>query len=114
MTEAENVLILQVTAEENRQWQGRTLAEIAAERGADPIDTALDLIASDRSRVGVAFFSMSEENLREALRRPWVAHEFRRRLDGAGGRVSRARRLIPGPTAASPGFSATTRGTRRC
>jgi N-acyl-D-amino-acid deacylase len=73
VTEADSVLILQVTKDENRHCQGRTLAEIAAERGADPIDTALDLIASDRSRVGVAFFSMSEENLREALRRPWVA-----------------------------------------
>ncbi len=73
VTEAESVLILQVTKDENRHCQGRTLADIAAERGADPIDTALDLIASDRSRVGTAFFSMSEDNLRQALRRPWVA-----------------------------------------
>jgi N-acyl-D-amino-acid deacylase len=46
---------------------------VAAETGRDPIDAALDLIASDRSRVGVAFFSMSEENLRKALARPWVS-----------------------------------------
>jgi N-acyl-D-amino-acid deacylase len=70
--EAENVLILQVAAEENRQWQGRTLADVAAARGTDPLDTAMDLIAADRSRVGVAFFAMSEENLRKALARPWV------------------------------------------
>ncbi|MBO0814192.1 MAG: D-aminoacylase [Actinobacteria bacterium] len=73
VAEAANVLILQVSAEENRKWQGRTLAEIAAERGTHPVDAAMDLIASDRSRVGCAFFSMSEENLRKALRRPWVA-----------------------------------------
>jgi N-acyl-D-amino-acid deacylase len=71
-TEAENVLILRVTAEENRKWQGRTLAEIAAARGAAPVETALDLIRSDRSRIQAAFFSISEENLRVALRRPWV------------------------------------------
>lgn len=70
--EAKNVLILQVTAKENRQWQGRTLADVAAARGTGPIDTAMDLIAADRSRVGVAFFAMSEENLRKALARPWV------------------------------------------
>jgi N-acyl-D-amino-acid deacylase len=70
---AEGVLILHAAAEANRQYQGRTLAEVAAETGSDPIDAALDLIASDRSRVGVAFFSMSEENLRKALRRPWVS-----------------------------------------
>ncbi|HEX8008921.1 MAG TPA: D-aminoacylase [Trebonia sp.] len=72
-TEADNVLILQVSGEQNRGSQGRTLAEVAADRGVDPIEAALDLIASDRSRVGVAFFSMSEENLRKALARPWVA-----------------------------------------
>jgi N-acyl-D-amino-acid deacylase len=73
VNEADSVLILQVTRDENRDCQGRTLADIAAGRGTDPIDTALDLIASDRSRVGCAFFSMSEENLRKALVRPWVA-----------------------------------------
>jgi N-acyl-D-amino-acid deacylase len=72
-TEAERVLILRVAAEENREWQGRTLAEVAAARGTDPVETAMDLIASDRSRIQAAFFSMSEENLRAALRRPWVA-----------------------------------------
>ncbi len=54
MTEAASVLILQVSREENRRCQGRTLADIAAERGTDPIETAMDLIASDRSRVGTA------------------------------------------------------------
>jgi N-acyl-D-amino-acid deacylase len=73
VTEAENVLVLQVAREEHRRWQGKTLAEIAQARGTDPIDTAMDLIASDRTRIGVAFFSMSEENLRKALARPWVA-----------------------------------------
>lgn len=70
---ADGVLVLHVTKEENRRFQGRTLTQVAAERGTHPIDAALDLIAADRSRVGVAFFSMSEDNLRKALRRPWVA-----------------------------------------
>jgi len=48
------------------------LTEVAAARGTGPVEAALDLIRSDRSRIQVAFFSMSEENLRAALRRPWV------------------------------------------
>ena len=72
VSEAENLLILRVAAEENRKWQGRTLAEVAAARGTDPVEAAMDLIASDRSRVQTAYFSMSEENLRAALRLPWV------------------------------------------
>ena len=73
VTEADNVLILQARREENRRWQGQTLAEVAAATGTDPVEAAMDLIASDRTRIQVAFFSMSEENLRAALARPWVA-----------------------------------------
>jgi len=71
-TEAQRVLILRVTTEENRGWQGRTLAEVAAARGTGPVEAAMDLIRSDRSRIQAAFFSMSEENLRAALRQPWT------------------------------------------
>jgi N-acyl-D-amino-acid deacylase len=69
---AENVLILQASNPRNRGYQGKTLAQVARDRGTDAIDAVMDLIASDRSRVQVAFFSMAEENLRSALRRPWV------------------------------------------
>jgi N-acyl-D-amino-acid deacylase len=52
-----------------------TGGEVYDGTGAHPVraDAALDLIASGRSRVGTAFFSMSEDNLRKALARPWVA-----------------------------------------
>jgi N-acyl-D-amino-acid deacylase len=56
VTEAENVLILQAGREENRRWQGRTLAEMAAATGSDPMEAAMDLTASDRTRIQVAFF----------------------------------------------------------
>jgi N-acyl-D-amino-acid deacylase len=71
--DAEGVLILHAQTEPNRRYQGQTLAQVAADMGTDPIDAALDLIASDRSRIEVAFFSMSEANLRMALRRDWVS-----------------------------------------
>jgi N-acyl-D-amino-acid deacylase len=73
VSSAEGVLILHATTEANRRFQGRTLAQVAADQDCDPIDAALDLIASDRSRIGVAFFSMSEDNLRKALAKPWVS-----------------------------------------
>ena len=70
---AADVLLLHFRTESMRGLQGRTLADVAAERDEHPVDVALDLIGSDRSRVGVAFFSMSEDNLAEQLRRPWVS-----------------------------------------
>jgi N-acyl-D-amino-acid deacylase len=73
VSSAEGVLILHARTDANRRFQGRTLAQVADDKGCDPIEAALDLIASDRSRIGVAFFSMSEDNLRKALARPWVS-----------------------------------------
>jgi N-acyl-D-amino-acid deacylase len=52
---------------------GKSLAEIAALRGADPIDTAMDLVIEDDSRVGCVYFTMSEENVRRQIGLPWVS-----------------------------------------
>jgi N-acyl-D-amino-acid deacylase len=69
---AEEILLLQFDRPEYQHYQGRSLADVAAERGSDPLDTAMDLMATDRTRVECAFMSMSEDNLRSALIRPWV------------------------------------------
>jgi N-acyl-D-amino-acid deacylase len=52
---------------------GKTLAQAAALRGTDWAETILDLVLEDRTRVGVAFFLMSEDNVRKELRLPWVS-----------------------------------------
>ncbi len=70
---AEGVLILGTRKAENRQYQGRTLAQIAAEQQKDPIDTLLDLVESDRSRIDTAYFSISEDNVRKEVQLPWVS-----------------------------------------
>ena len=70
--DAEDVLLLRLKHPDNARWQGHTLAEIAADRGQDPVDTALDIIASERTSVFTAFHSMSEDNLRRQLSVPWV------------------------------------------
>jgi N-acyl-D-amino-acid deacylase len=42
-------------------------------RGTDPENTILDLVLADRTRVGVVFFLMSEDNVRKQVRLPWVS-----------------------------------------
>jgi len=42
-------------------------------RGKDPIDTIMDLIAEDESRIGTVYYLMSEENVKKELRKPWVS-----------------------------------------
>jgi N-acyl-D-amino-acid deacylase len=51
---------------------GRTLAEVARERGTSGEETVLDLIVEDDSRVGAAYFLMSEDNVELGLAQPWV------------------------------------------
>ena len=44
-----------------RHYIGRTLAEVAKERGQNYADAAIDLVVADGSRVQVVYFLMSEE-----------------------------------------------------
>lgn len=57
---------------ENRQYIGMRLSDIAAQRGQDWADAAMDLLASENQRIGTIFFSMSEENLKLQLKQPWI------------------------------------------
>jgi N-acyl-D-amino-acid deacylase len=52
---------------------GKTLHDVARMRGTDEVDTVLDLVREDRSRVGALFFTMSEDNVKKVLRQPWVS-----------------------------------------
>ena len=56
-----------------RDLTGKTLAEVAAMRGTPPVDTALDLIIEDDSRVGTVRFTMSADNIRKKVALPWVS-----------------------------------------
>jgi N-acyl-D-amino-acid deacylase len=52
---------------------GRTLDEVATMRGVSPEEAAMQLVVEDGSRVGVAYFLMSEANIRRELALPWVS-----------------------------------------
>ena len=54
---------------------GKTLAEVAQLRGVSPEDAAIDLVIEDGSRVGVAYFLMSEENVAREVALPWVSFD---------------------------------------
>ena len=54
---------------------GKTLAEVARVRGVSPEDAVIDLVIEDGSRVGVAYFLMSEDNIRREVVLPWVSFD---------------------------------------
>jgi N-acyl-D-amino-acid deacylase len=55
-----------------RHLVGRTLADVAAERGVPAVEAAMDLVVEDGSRVGTVYFLMSEENVRRKVALPWM------------------------------------------
>ena len=54
---------------------GKTLAQVARARGVSAQDAAIDLVIEDGSRVEVAYFLMSEDNVRREVALPWVSFD---------------------------------------
>ncbi len=68
----EGMMFIGFKNDDLKKYMGKTLAEVAADRGQDPLDTMIDLVIEDGSRVGTVYFLMSEENLKKQIRQPWV------------------------------------------
>ncbi|MBI2955824.1 MAG: cyclase family protein [Acidobacteria bacterium] len=69
----ENTLLVGFKNDALKPLTGKTLAEVAAERGKSPQATAIDLVLEDDSRVEAIYFLMSEENVRRQIQLPWVS-----------------------------------------
>jgi len=69
----EGTLLVGFRNEALRVNAGKTLGQVAKERGASIQDTAMDLVVEDGSRVQVVYFLMSEDNVRKQIRVPWVS-----------------------------------------
>ncbi len=70
---AEHVLLLSFKQDSLRKYIGKTLAEAARMRGQSPEETAMDLIVEDSTRIGVSYFSMTEDNIKKEIALPWVS-----------------------------------------
>ena len=69
----EHILLVAFKSEKLKPLTGKTLAEVARMRGKNPIDTAMDLIAEDESRVGTIYFLMDEDNVKKEVAKPWIS-----------------------------------------
>jgi N-acyl-D-amino-acid deacylase len=69
----EAILITTVLNPKLASLQGRSLAEIAKERGKGPEDTLFDILVEDGAQTYVAVFGMSEPDVALAAVQPWVS-----------------------------------------
>jgi N-acyl-D-amino-acid deacylase len=69
----DGLLLLEFKNPALKPLTGKTLAEIARLRNKSPEETAMDLVVEDGTRVGTAYFLMSEDNIRRQVALPWVS-----------------------------------------
>jgi len=72
LTGPDGVLILRLRKEENRQYAGMYLSEIAAAMGTEWVDALIDLIVSEEGDPATIYFMMSEENVALQMAQPWM------------------------------------------
>src|SRR5262249_6890022 len=81
-TEVENLLagstfdgiqIASVPPDKDQSIVGKRLSQIAAERHQDNWDTLFSILIDNDGRVGALFHMMSEDDVRTAMRFPWVS-----------------------------------------
>jgi N-acyl-D-aspartate/D-glutamate deacylase len=70
---AARILVTSVLEPGLEEYEGLTIEEIAKKRGVDPVDALMDLVRADRGHTARVTFGMSEDDVREALRHPFVS-----------------------------------------
>lgn len=69
----DNILLVGFRTDSIKYLTGKTLLEISKIRGTSPAETVLDLVVDDNSRVATIYFSMSEENIKKKIKKPWIS-----------------------------------------
>lgn len=69
----DGTLLLGFKNDQLKPLTGKRLSDVARMREQTPEETAVELVIEDGSRVGVAYFLMSEENVERQVQIPWVS-----------------------------------------
>lgn len=69
----DNILLVGFNNPDLKHLTGKTLGQVARDRGKSPEETAMDLVIEDDSRVGTVYFLMSEDNVKKKVALPWVS-----------------------------------------
>ena len=73
--EPDKVILVGFKTEALKPLIGKTLGDVARERGKAPEEVIADLIIADGTRIQVVYFGMSEENVARHVTLPWMAFD---------------------------------------
>jgi N-acyl-D-amino-acid deacylase len=69
----ESILISAVQNQKLLPLQGKTIAQIAKEKNADPMDALFDILIEDAGYTYASVFAMDESDVALALKQPWTS-----------------------------------------
>ncbi|HJW99968.1 MAG TPA: amidohydrolase family protein [Terriglobales bacterium] len=69
----DGVLIVSTIVPELKQYEGRTIADVARLQHKEPFDAVCDLLIQSKDGITAAYFSMQENDVRFAMQQPWVS-----------------------------------------
>jgi N-acyl-D-amino-acid deacylase len=70
---ARGVLLASVTNPELKNFEGKTLAEVATAWKKSAADTLMDFVLADNAQTGAIYFMASEDDLKTGLQQPWTS-----------------------------------------
>ena len=70
---APGVLIASVQSPQLKQWEGKTVDDLAKAWKKSPEDTLMDFVLADNAQTGAIYFMASEEDLKTGLSQPWTS-----------------------------------------
>jgi|SRR5690625_4782000 len=63
----DNVIIASVNSQKLKQLEGLSIQEICNSSGKDPIDQAFDLLLEEAGNIGIVYFHMDEQDVRDVM-----------------------------------------------
>lgn len=69
----QGILVASVLDPMLKHYEGRTIAQIAADEHKDPLDALMDLVVAGKDQVVAVYFTMSEDDVRFAMQQPFVS-----------------------------------------
>jgi len=69
----QGILVASVLDPMLKHYEGRTIAQIAADEQKDPLDALMDLVVAGKDHVGAVYFTMSEDDVKFAMQQPFVS-----------------------------------------
>jgi N-acyl-D-amino-acid deacylase len=70
---AARILVTSVLNLDLKKYEGRTIEQIGHDERKDPLDVIMDIVIADRANTGRVTFTMSEDDVRSALKHPLVS-----------------------------------------